>query len=38
MMMMIDAVAAGDEVRVKELLDTGIDFNITDGEGWTPLM
>jgi len=37
-MEMIDAVAAGDEVRVKELLDTGIDLDITDGEGWTPLM
>lgn len=35
---MIDAVATGDELRVNELLNTGIDPNLTDAEGWTPLM
>jgi ankyrin repeat protein len=35
---MIDAVAAGDEPRVNEFLDAGMDPDLTDGEGWTPLM
>jgi len=35
---MINAVAKGDEVQVNELLDTGIDPDITDREGLTPLM
>ncbi len=35
---MIDAVAVGDKSRVNELLDTGMDPDITDGEEWTPLM
>lgn len=35
---MIDAVAAGDELRVNALLNAGIDPDITDVEGWTPLM
>ncbi|ROR30400.1 Zn-dependent protease with chaperone function [Mobilisporobacter senegalensis] len=35
---MIDAVAAGDEIMVDELLNAGTDPDIADIEGWTPLM
>lgn len=35
---MIDAVARGDESKVKEFLDAGISPDIQDVEGWTPLM
>jgi hypothetical protein len=37
-MEMINAVTEGDEARINELLDAGISPDITDEEGWTPLM
>jgi hypothetical protein len=37
-MNMINAVTAGDEEKVKGLLDAGVDPDVTDKDGWTPLM
>ena len=34
----IEAVARGDEAKVKELLDSGINPDLQDYDGWTPLM
>lgn len=36
-LLLIEAVIAEDEASVKKLIDTGVDINQQDEQGWTPL-